>query len=706
MPIFNVNGVVLKHLLQNIIGTKEKELFMSILKKVKPKKVKFFIQQILDTIPAKTRKNIKKKLGLSYQEYTTILRPYSWLLKNGKKQKFNYFSKKDKNSFIANISKRDSRIRISYANEKEIRKLLDKKIYSFKDMLVILNPFGLTPLTALSVFNTDMPCKVRYHIEGNIPETSITETTSTLTTAHQIPIWGLYPAKENKVLIELLDNQDTIIDSTTITISTSKLPNELEEAVRLKKKTAESSLPFVLIAGGIDIPVCVYDAEGIIRYYLSEKPKGYGIFLLSDNRFLFAERDVSRPSWGNPHANEIHEMDFLGRVYHTYYIEKGIHHNAIEKTKNGNILACASSITDGYVENGVIEIDRKTGEIVKELNLNDCFDDTYKDSTDWAHINALSYDAKDDSIIVSLRNVHSIAKINWSTQELIWILCDPRFWEKSTSMSEKLLQPIGDIKWFYQQHAVVQLSQFTNPENKQYDIMLFDNHWHKRRRVKFFDNDPLSYSSIFEINETERTVKMKSKSPCQKSIIRSNSILLPESNRLFTMCGFLEPMLNDNLGMISEMNHETSEVLNEYYIKPGFFAAYPFSLNYDNLAQPMPETTDYILNHLNPQNKLDTCPDELLHASINPEVSIKYFIKNNILYARSFDHSIEKIYFIGDTHFYEQDFTDTKQTYPKFENNKYYIVSPLYGLAADNYKIAVRYKGEYTLTKKWISITS
>lgn len=679
---------------------------MSILKKIKKKNFKNFVQQVRDSIPAKTRKNIKKKLGFSYKEYTTIPRPYSWLLKNGKKQNFSYLPENQIKSFKTNITKCDSYLRISYANEKEIRRILNKKIYSFHDMLTIRNPFGLTPLTALAIFNTDIPCRVRYHIAGDIPETSVTETTSTLATAHQIPIWGLYPERENKILMELLDSQDGIIDFTTITISTPALPIELIDVVRLKKKTTESSLPFVLIAGGIDIPVCVYDAEGIIRYYLSEKPKGYGIFLLSDNRFLFAERDVSRPSWGNPHANEIHEMDFLGRVYRTYYIEKGIHHNAIEKSKNGNILACASSITDGYVENGVIEIDRQTGEIVKELNLNDCFDDTYRDSTDWAHINALSYDATDDSIIISLRNIHSIAKINWSTQELIWILCDPRFWKKSAAMSEKLLQPVGDIKWFYQQHAVVQLSQFTKLGNKPYDIMLFDNHWSKRRKIKFFDKDPMSYISIFEINEAERTVKMKSKSPCQKSIIRSNGVLLPEANRLFAMCGFLEPMHEDNLGMISEMNFETSEVLNEYYIKPGFFAAYPFSLNYDSLAKPMPALSTYVLNHLNVQRKLDTCPEELLHAPLDTTVSVKYFIKNNVLYARSFDHAIEKIYFIGNEHFYEQDFTDTKQTYLKFENNRFYIVSPLYTLPIDVYQIKLRYKGNYISTKKRISIIS
>ena len=677
-----------------------------ILKKINKKNIKTSIRTILDTIPAQTRKNIKKRLGLSYQEYTTIFRSYSWLLKNGKKHTFEYLPKNQKKTFTTNISKQDSLIRISYANEMEIQRLLDKKIYSFKDMLIIKNPFGLTPLVALSVFYTDVPCRVRYHIEGNIPETSITETTSTLTTTHQIPIWGLYPERENKVLIELLDSQDTIIDSVTTIISAPALPEELQEAVRLKKKTTKSRLPFVLIAGGIDIPVCVYDAEGIIRYYLSEKPKGYGIFLLSENRFLFAERDVSRPSWGNPHANEIHEMDFLGRVYHTYYIEKGIHHNAIEKSKNGNILACASSITDGYVENGVIEIDRKTGEIVKELNLNDYFDNTYKDSSDWAHINALSYDASDDSIIVSLRNVHSIAKFNWSTQELIWILCDPVFWKKSTAMSEKLLQPVGEIKWFYQQHAVVHLSHAANSSNRQYDIMLFDNHWHKRRKVKSFDKDPMSYISIFEINDTERTVKMKSASPCKKSIIRSNSVLFPEANRLFAMCGFLEPMLQDNLGMISEMNYETSEVLNEYYVKPGFFAAYPFSLNYDHLAQPMSDTSTYVFNHLNVQKKLDTCPEELMHITADFPVSVRYYIKNNMLYSKSFDHSIEKIYFIGNHNFYEQDFTDTRQTYPKFKENRYYFVSPLHTLQPDRYRIYLKYEGNYIMTKKWISITS
>ena len=55
---------------------------------------------------------------------------------------------------------------------------------------------------------------------------------------------------------------------------------------------------------------------------------------------------------------------------------------------------------------------------------------------------------------------------------------------------------------------------------------------------------------------------------------------------------YAEPVDGDG-GGIFEYDYETGEVLSEFGVKPGFFRAYPFEPNVQELAEPMQVTGDY-----------------------------------------------------------------------------------------------------------------
>tara|TARA_B100000315_G_scaffold256476_1_gene302486 strand:+ start:127 stop:1386 length:1260 start_codon:yes stop_codon:yes gene_type:complete len=74
----------------------------------------------------------------------------------------------------------------------------------------------------------------------------------------------------------------------------------------------------------------------------------------------------------------------------------------------------------------------------------------FANSNDWCHANAVTYDASDDSIIVSLRTQDCIIKFDHGSGELKWILGDHGNWQKP--WSDKLLKPVGDVDWQYHQH--------------------------------------------------------------------------------------------------------------------------------------------------------------------------------------------------------------------------------------------------------------
>lgn len=128
-------------------------------------------------------------------------------------------------------------------------------------------------------------------------------------------------------------------------------------------------------------------------------------------------------------------------------------------------------------------------------------------------------------MLCSLRNVHGVVCVDYDTKELKWILSDPAFWQ-GTPVEDKLLKPEGDIPWFYQQHSAFWMEENLdgNPDTRQ--MILFDNHWEKRRHAPSFDGDMKhSYISIYSINEKERTVSLWKRFPCRKSKIQRKRYL-------------------------------------------------------------------------------------------------------------------------------------------------------------------------------------
>ena len=112
-------------------------------------------------------------------------------------------------------------------------------------------------------------------------------------------------------------------------------------------------------------------------------------------------------------------MDYMGRVYKTFLHPNGFHHWAVREKNTGNYLIASSSINDSFAENMIIEIDAETGNVLRSINVNELFDDTYVTRSDWAHINSFDYIAEEDCVIVSMRNIHTIAKISLKDNELV-----------------------------------------------------------------------------------------------------------------------------------------------------------------------------------------------------------------------------------------------------------------------------------------------
>ncbi|MCR5797662.1 MAG: aryl-sulfate sulfotransferase [Eubacterium sp.] len=661
-----------------------------------------FSKKVIRKINKKKREFLEnslasKKKVLHVGGGTVVIRPKEWV-EHGAKEYLGLFSRQNTSKVKGNIKEVLMLSRTSQCKDWFLELELRSEKWTFNKMLAVVNPYGESPLSAVVLFTTMMEYGVRVTVKGDIPETDIVSEYPR-TKMHRIPVLGLYAGRTTDVVIEILDDNGDVCDSRRIPLETNPLPEDLENVIVAKKINKESAFQNILISGGVDIKPCAFDREGKIRFYLSRKPKGYGIFPLSKGRFLFMEQDISAPTFTNPHSVQMYDMDYLGRVGKTYFVKNGAHHTVEEKTKGGNILTAGNSLeADEHSEDLVLELDRETAEIVHKIKVGELFDDKYQDMKDWAHINSASYDEEQDSMLVSMRNIHSVAKFDWSEDEIKWIMADPRFWE-GTKMTEKLLKPIGEVPWFYQQHAVFDVPIVENPPKNHRYIMVFDNHWHKRRKVKFFDKDKSSYVSFYDVDEKELTVKLYKRIKIPKSKIRSNAIFDEKSRHLYSMAGYLVPEIDGNLGVIQEFEFDSEKKLAEYYVKPGFFRAHEFQPDMVSMSKPLVKNTDYLLGDLKRPEKLSEEQagdiDFNKCKSGKPSGDVFMRLAEDVLYVHESDHLIQKVYFVekgGDV--YEVDYDDTHQTMKTFEKAQYSVIMWLDKLPEGQYDIYLKSHGE------------
>lgn len=633
---------------------------------------------------------------------TITVRSKEWVEK-GSLEYESVFKRPQTDSIRTNIPVKKMYSMTSQAKDWFLELQLRSDKYKFNNMLAVVDPFGVAPLTAIVLFTTMMDYRVRATVVGEAENTSFV-TEYPAEKRHRIPILGLYPGRSTQVVIELLDENGQPCDTRSFPLTTEPLPEDLQDVVRAKRTGQNPSFSNILISGGLNIRPCVFDREGKIRYYLEAEPNGYGIFPLSKGRFLFMERDICTPSYANPHSVQMYDMDYLGRIGRTYLVKNGAHHAVYEKSVEGNLFVSGNSF-EGHSEDVILEIDRQSGETVHKVKIGDLFDDKYQDMTNWAHINSVAYQEEEQSVLVSMRNVHSVALLDWETDELRWLLADPRFWE-GTAMEEKVLRPVGDVPWFYQQNAVVQLELGEDAKPDTRYIMVFDNHWHKRRKVRYFDKDKKSYVSIYEIDEKERTVQLYKRFPCAKSKIRSNAVLDREGRRLYAMAGCLVQEIKDYAGMICEYDFDTMEVLSEYYVKPGFFRAYEFCPDMMSLSRALAKNNNYIIGELKqPICMQDEEAERIDFQEAQPatDSDVEYEMQEDILYIRERDHAVSRVYFRGRESVWFVDFSETDQTMETFEEVRYSIAMWLESLPADSYALYIQLGGELQDTQKKIT---
>ncbi|WP_431800433.1 aryl-sulfate sulfotransferase [Halobacillus andaensis] len=382
--------------------------------------------------------------------------------------------------------------------------------YDMNEPLVIEDPYGAAPLTAIAKFETEEAQEITVTVQGQNGGGDISHTFEGYETEHEVPILGLYPDHDNTVVLEA-ENEDGDTSETELTITTDPLPDNFlnTELIEADKERMENGLTFVVPSGEYAYGV---DSNGDVRWY-SSMPNSHVFQRLENNKLVFLTQKVEQSG----QYNLILEMDMLGQVSFGSYIDVTnfenwgvVHHDVIE-LPNNNFLATDHD-GSGYIEDDMVEIDRESGEMVDELNMKDIFpEEMYEDydgpsseEGDWFHQNAVWYDEYDEDILVSSRHQDAIVDMGYPDGEVEWILADHEGWPEE--FEDHLLEPQGeDFKFPGGPHAVMTLpDQDENPDTT--DVLLFDNNI---AVVRGDENQSEEFSRAvqYRINTEDFTVK-------------------------------------------------------------------------------------------------------------------------------------------------------------------------------------------------------
>ncbi len=163
---------------------------------------------------------------------------------------------------------------------------------------------------------------------------------------------------------------------------------------------------------------------------------------------------------------------------------------------------------------------------------------------DWTHGNGVHHDPRDNSVLLSLRNLDAVIKIDRSTGQIRWILARDIGW--SEPLRAKLLKPVDpDFIWPSHQH---------NPRlTPQGHIVVFNNNVHQAipftgERVKSA-SESLSQAVVYEIDEQERAVRVVFSTPTEASegavsFAMGDAHVLPRTGNVLVDFSLCYPGLN------------------------------------------------------------------------------------------------------------------------------------------------------------------
>lgn len=382
------------------------------------------------------------------------------------------------------------------ALEKEYYAKFNEGKYTLAAPLVIVNPYKIAPLTALIMFRTDTDCEITLTVKGKERRGDVTHTFAAAK-EHILPVYGLYSGCTTQVELLSSTGAKHELQITTEVATDEQLPKLLA----VKEEEAYLASQWIFLTPTSKHYPLACDYRGDIRWYIRTNLSFDLKRLRNGNLLVGTDRLVQKPYY----VSGCFEMSPVGKIFKEYRVPGGYHHDTYE-LKDGNLLFLSQDYNAATVEDVLVLLDRKSGELIRKYDFKDYFPKKHSGSgtysaEDWCHSNSVYCDEERDEIFVSGRHIDSVFCFSLSSGELKFVLGDPEGWEQEFVDKYFLKADDKSFMWFYEQHGLS-----PTPEG---NLMLFDNgHYRSKNPDKYLLNkDNYSRGVLYALDRRNMKVQ-------------------------------------------------------------------------------------------------------------------------------------------------------------------------------------------------------
>ncbi len=317
----------------------------------------------------------------------------------------------------------------------------------------------------------------------------------------EVPFWGLRAGRTYSVRLGLEgEGEGEVVWSDPVDYTTPELSADLPPLTLLASEPAAMEPGVILFSATrynddesqtddeLTLLVVV-DAEGeIVWYYLDSAGSVDDARQLANGNFLF-NRSVLEIVEMSPAGDIVTTWKATGKIpavgHGLVRLDVDSFHHEVFAIDDDHFITLATSLVEApdfptsetdpdaptetadIIADVIVEFDRE-GTIRSQIHLADLLDtsrigydsltqfwnalypEAENGTRDWSHANAVVYDSRDDTILVSLRHQDAMLKLRRDSGEILWILGVNEDWG---DLADRVLRPVGDTSPQFHQHA-------------------------------------------------------------------------------------------------------------------------------------------------------------------------------------------------------------------------------------------------------------
>ena len=207
-----------------------------------------------------------------------------------------------------NYSIRKSLVERQTGMENRILQAFRSGEYTIKAPLIIVNPYGIVPQSALVLFRTKKPVAVTVTVCGKTADGTLTHTFPPAC-EHILPVLGLYDGMDNRVILREYQGAEHMS-----IIPIEPLPKEFHRVVSMETTRAYLGEDMIFLSPAIAHTgknrLIAVDCCGDLRWCVNE-PVSFAVKRLRNGNLMVGTERLERPIY---YTTGLYEMTMCGKI--------------------------------------------------------------------------------------------------------------------------------------------------------------------------------------------------------------------------------------------------------------------------------------------------------------------------------------------------------------------------------------------------------